>query len=178
MCDIRDGEEAVLLKNGLVRLKDGSIHNLKDCDLGAGGKLILSAGEYTPRSVKKKKKYVGKAHLDGAEIDFLGSQLQLSPIALLKTEKVIEQPPPPPPPKRDPYEIGVLSMVGATLMFVLKKVAGLDRKLREGSCAIRHQEAIIRIAKLEGKVLRKQIIDGAKTAKSIKDKVSEKKEGG
>jgi hypothetical protein len=136
----------------------------------------LSAGEHTPRPVKKK--YVGKAYLDGVEIEFLGSQLQLSPIALLKTEKVIEQTPPPTPPKIDSYEIGALSMVGATLMFVLKKVAGLDRKLREGSCTIRHQEAIFRIAKLEGKVLRKQIVDGAKTAKNIKDKVSEKKEGG
>lgn len=61
------------------------------------------------------------------------------------------------------------SVVGASLMYLLKKVSGLDRKLKEGSCEVRHQEAITRIAKLEGKVLRKQIVDGAKLVKSKLD---------
>ena len=58
------------------------------------------------------------------------------------------------------------------MLYVLKKVSGLDRKLKHGSCEVRHQQAITRIAKLEGKVLRKQVVDGGK---AVKAKLDERK---
>lgn len=172
MCDIRDGEIGTLLKGGLVRLRDGSIYRLKDCSFGEGGRLVLSTGEPSKRRARapspKKKKYEGKANLDGLEITFLDNDLRAPSVVMREMKEVIEQPPP--QPKIDSVDMGVLSAVGATLLFVLKKVSGLDRKLKDGSCAVRHQEAIVRIAKLEGKVLRKQLVDGAKTAKGLKEK--------
>ena len=176
MCVIGEGESATLLKGGLVRLLNGDIYHLSDCELKAGGRLVLSLGESqdTPkRKVAKPPRVEGVAMLgDSSEYSFV-SPLTLEEVVLIS--EVQQPPPPPPPPPEIPYS--PFSVVGGVLLYVLKKVAGLDRELKAGSCEIRHKEAIVRIAKLEGKVLRKQIVDGAKTAKGLKDKFVPQEDG-
>ena len=176
MCVIGQGEYAILLKGGLVKLKNGDVYHLSDCTLEAGGRLALSIGQVSspPRSKPSKKVIKGEVLFSDSEgIHFLEEGLREPIVVLKELRQEIQQPPPLPPPVEVPYSPFVV--MGGVLMFVLKKVAGLDRVLKAGTCEMRHQEAIVRIAKLEGKVLRKQIVDGAKGVKGAKEKWDKRK---
>jgi len=178
MCVIGQGEYAILLKGGLVKLKNGDVYHLSDCTLEAGGRLALSIGQVSstkpPRSKPPKKVIKGEVLFsDSEEVHFLEEGLREPVVVLKEIRQEIQQPPPLPPPAEIPYSPFVV--MGGILMFVLKKVAGLDRVLKAGTCEMRHQEAIFRIAKLEGKVLRKQIVDGAKGVKGAKEKWDSRK---
>jgi hypothetical protein len=165
MCEIKKGMEVYLLKGGLVKLPDGSVYALSDCSF-TGGKIILGIGEYVPPRPKKKViKVNGIPLLEEDHIDF--GDYNLRPVELVLNP--IKEPEPEPPVS---YTLP-FALIGAGLLFALKKISGLDRKLKTGSCEVRHQEAIVRIAKLEGKVLRKQVMDGGK---KIKEKFIDKKE--
>jgi len=166
MCVITEGITAQLLKGGLVRLNDGSVYRLEDCKLEAGGRLVLAVGikREKPRP-KPRLKIVGEVNLEGVEVS-------LGDFSLETQEIILHPPKEPPPPFEPPATLIPFSVVGATLLYLLKKVSGLDRKLKHGSCEVRHQEAITRIAKLEGKVLRKQVVDGGK---AVKAKLDERK---
>lgn len=177
MCVIGEGESATLLKGGYVRLLNGRIYHLSECDLKGGGRLVLSMGEsYEEEMLPPKRRGAPKVKEKGVVI--LGDSSTysfLSPLSTMEIPAISEvHEPPPPPPVEIPYS--PFAVVGGVLLFMLKKVAGLDRQLKAGTCELRHQEAIVRIAKLEGKVLRKQIVDGAKTAKGLKEKMSAKKD--
>lgn len=170
MCEIKEGEIGTLLKGGLVRLRDGSVYHLKDCSFGVGGRLVLSVS--MPKPIFKKKIEVeGASNLEGVPISLIDTQLSVKEIpTFVISEHVLVASEPEPPLEIESTLLGGLSI---GLAFLFKKVTGLDRELKAGSCEIRHQEAITRIAKLEGKVLRKQIVDGAKFVKS---KIDERKE--
>ena len=175
MCVIGEGEEGLLLKKGLVRLSNGQVYKLSDCDLKPGGRLILSMESVEVESAPRKKPLPSPVKgefliKDNEGFSFV-SGLDYPVVELISYEEV----PPPPPPPEIPYT--PFAVVGGALLLLLKKVAGLDRALKSGSCEIRHQEAIFRISKLEGKVLRKQIVDGAKAAKGLKEKYVDNKEG-
>lgn len=163
MCVIKEGVVGQLLKGGLVRLNDGSIYYLKDCKFEVGGRIVLAMGIQKPRpKPRPQPKVEGEVNLDGINVSFGDFSLE--------TQEIILQPPKEsPPPFEPPATLVPFTVVGATLLYLLKKVSGLDRKLSHGSCEVRHQQAITRIAKLEGKVLRKQIIDGGKTVKAKLD---------
>lgn len=177
MCKIKEGDEVYLIKGGKVLFPDGSIYNLKDCQL-SGGRLIMGIEEgIEERSGSKKSiKWDKKKKVGGKEFVFEGKGIDLGEYSLetsVTTEIVsIED-------KKEVNEMNEyvsflpLTIIGAGLLYALKKVSGLDRELRKGTCEMRHTEAIVRIAKLEGKVLRRQIIDGGK---KIKEKIDEKKE--
>ena len=176
MCKIKEGDEVYLIKGGKVLFPDGSIYNLKDCQL-SGGRLIMGIEEGieersgSKKSIKrdKKKKAGGKEFVfEGKGIDLGEFKLETSATEIVSIED-----------KKEVNEMNEyvsflpLAIIGAGLLYALKKVSGLDRELRKGTCEMRHTEAIVRIAKLEGKVLRRQIIDGGK---KIKEKIDEKKE--
>lgn len=168
MCVIGPGEEGILLKGGLVKLRNGEIYHLSDCELRPGGKFTLSLG--TVRAPKKTYRPVEK--VKGKVL--IGQDTEITLVGVLERPSVemisFKEEPPPPPQVETP--VAPFAGVGMVLLMVIKKVAGLDRQLKAGSCEIRHQEAIVRIAKLEGKVLRKQIVDGAKTVYGLKDRFS------
>jgi hypothetical protein len=172
MCVITEGVTAQLLKDGLVRLNDGSVYNLNDCKLEPGGRIVLAMGIEKPKSkhrYKPKPKVKGEVFLEDIEVSLYEDTL--------KTQEIILQPPKEaPPPFEPPATLVPFTVVGATLLYVLKKVSGFDRKLSHGSCEVRHQQAITRIAKLEGKVLRKQVVDGGKTVKTKLDERKAKKD--
>jgi hypothetical protein len=168
MCIIGEGEIGTLLKGGLVQLSNGDVYPLKDCQLKPGGRLSLSVGSAPPAKIWKPQPKIKGVSILPSEMIGLGSgNLEVQPIAL-KTMTSAPEPLPPPEVPMSPFAV-----VGGVLLLVLKKVAGLDRQLKSGNCQLRHQEAITRIAKLEGKVLRKQIVDGAKF---VKGKIDERKE--
>lgn len=176
MCVIGSGETGVLLKGGLVRLLNGDVYLLSDCTLKGGGTLVLAVGQVQAPQAPKKVR--GKEKLKG--VSLLDDTLSFSFIPSLPPPQVrliseAHEPPPAPPTAEVPYT--PFALLGGALLFAFKKLAGLDRQLKSGSCEIRHREAIVRIAKLEGKVLRKQVVDGVKTAKGLKEKLEEKKEG-
>jgi hypothetical protein len=170
MCVITEGITAQLLKGGLVRLNDGSVYRLDDCKLEAGGRIVLAVGieREKPRPKPRpnpRPKIVGEVNLEGVEVS-------LGDFSLETQEIILHPPKEPPPPFEPPATLVPFTLVGAALLYLLKKVSGLDRKLKHGSCEVRHQEAITRIAKLEGKVLRKQVVDGGK---AVKAKLDERK---
>lgn len=169
MCIIGEGEIGTLLKGGLVKLSNGEVYYLKDCQLKPGGLLSLSVGS-APQEKKwkpKPKREEGVSILPSEMIGLGSGNLEVQPIAL---KEMTSAPEPLPPPE---VPMSPFAVVGGVLLLVLKKVAGLDRQLKSGSCQLRHQEAMTRIAKLEGKVLRKQIVDGAKF---VKGKIDERKD--
>lgn len=168
MCEIKEGEIGTLLKGGLVRLRDGSVYHLKDCSFGVGGRLVLNA---TTPPIKKEIEVKGASNLEGVSLSLIDTQLLVEEMPVLFISEQATLAPDPEPPLE--IESTILGGLSLGLAFVFKKLAGLDRELRAGSCEIRHQEAITRIAKLEGKVLRKQLVDGAKFVKS---KIDERKE--
>ena len=169
MCVINTGDVAYLIKGGNVLLPDGYIYPLSSCKW-LGGKLILGIGEVKrspplKRKVKKKdSKSEGVVLIKGDEIDL--GEYNLEPVIM-----TLNTPPPSPPPPPPSYLLP-FSIIGVGLLYSIKKLSGLDRKLKHGSCEVRHQEAINRIAKLEGKVLRKQVVDGGK---AVKAKLDERK---
>ena len=168
MCIIGEGEEGTLLEGGLVRLKNGDLYYLSDCQLKAGGKLILGVGIVREKpKPKPKPKVKGEVIFDNVEMPFVSSLTP--PTVVIETGA-----PPPPPPVQMPYS--PFAVIGVALVLVFKKLSGLDRELKSGSCPLRHQEAITRIAKLEGKVLRKQVIDGGKKVKELADKRREEQD--
>ena len=171
MCIIGEGEEGTLLEGGLVRLKNGDLYYLSDCQLKAGGKLILGVGivRASPKP-KPKPKVKGEVIFDNVEIPFVSSLMP--PTVVIETG--VSEPPPAPRAVQMPYS--PFAIIGVALVLVFKKLSGLDRELKSGSCPIRHQEAITRIAKLEGKVLRKQVIDGGKKVKEFADKRREEQD--
>jgi len=151
-------------------LEDGSVYYLKDCKLEGGGTLILSVGETKDPPLRAKPRVKGevifpKEALRGFIEGLEAPVIHLAHIETKPSEKPLID--------SSMLDHAPLTVVGGLLLFLLKKVAGLDRALKAGSCELRHQEAIIRIATLEGKVLRKQIVDGAKTAYGLKKKLSE-----
>ena len=166
MCVITEGVTATLLKDGLVRLNDGSVYSLNDCKIEPGGRMVLAIGIEKPKpKPKPKPKVEGVVNLEGIEVSF-GD-------LFLETQEIILQPPKQAPlPFEPPNTLVPFTVVGATLLYLLKKVSGFDRKLSHASCVVKHQEAVTRIAKLEGKVFRKQIVDGGK---AVKSKLDEKK---
>jgi hypothetical protein len=176
MCVIGEGESATLLKGGYVRLLNGRIYHLSECDLKGGGRLVLSMGESYEEEMLPPKR-VGAPKVKEKGVVILGDSSTYSFLPPLSTMEIpviseVQEPPPPPPPVEIPYS--PFAVFGGVLLLMLKKVAGLDRQLKAGTCELRHKEAIVRIAKLEGKVLRKQITDGAKTAKGLKEKMTAK----
>jgi hypothetical protein len=165
MCLITEGVTAQLLKDGLVRLNDGSIYYLKDCKLEAGGRIVLAMGI---EKDKPRAKPIPQPKVEG-EVNLEGIEVSLGDFSLETQEIILQPPKESPPPFEPPATLVPFTVVGATLLYILKKVSGLDRKISHGSCEVRHQQAITRIAKLEGKVLRKQIVDGGKTVKAKLD---------
>jgi hypothetical protein len=166
MCKISEGEIALLLPDGKVRLEDGSVHYLRQCELLPGARLLLGVREYTHK--KKKPPIKGVYNADRDMVDF-----EISPLVL--KEIIVPKKDPLPPQVSEPESnyLHVLAPITiAALAYLFKKVAGLDNKLTSGSCEVKHQVAMDRIAKLEGKVLRKQIIDGGKL---VKEKISKDK---
>lgn len=164
MCTIGEGVSAQLLKGGLVRLNNGEIYYLKDCKLEPGGRFVLSVGYEEKRQVASTPKRKGVAHLD--DISFKLGDYTLNPIEMIMQPAKEETPKPVEPPTSYTLPLAVVSGV---LMYALKKISGLDKELKAGTCEMRHQEAVTRIASLEGKVLRKQIVDGAKFVKGQLD---------
>jgi hypothetical protein len=165
MCTINPGDEVHLVKGGYVLLPNGELHKSKDC-VWKGGVISLKIVTPRPKPIPKPSKKEGVTMITGGDVSI--GEYTLEPITISYLRQ--EEPEPSPPLISDPAP---LAIVGAVLIYALKKVAGLDRELKSGSCEIRHQQAVIRIAKLEGKVLRKQIVDGAKL---VKEKVSREKE--
>lgn len=169
MCVVNPGDVVYLIKDGLVRFEDGSVYLFKDCKL-RGGTLVLGVGEVKSKpKPKPKPKVEGEAILE--EINLGSFQLKPLEVKTMMTTPVKEEKVEPP---TSTLPLAVLSVA---VIYALKKVLGLDRKLKQGSCEVRHQEAITRIAKLEGKVLRKQIVDGAKLVKGKLDEKKSKGEG-
>ena len=176
MCEIKEGDEVYLIKGGKVLFPDGSIYNLQDCQL-TGGRLIMGVEEGIEeqrpkkrfRRVKKKKVGGGKEFVfEGKGIDLGEFKLETSVAEIVRIEdkKEVNE-------TNEYISFLPLAIIGVGLLYVLKKVSGFDRELRKGTCEMRHAEAIVRIAKLEGKVLRKQVIDGGK---KVKEKIDERKE--
>jgi hypothetical protein len=170
MCIINEGDEVYLVKGGKVLFKDGTTYPFSSCKW-LGGKVILGISTSRPPKAKKRPiKY--KPRIEGKVL--LDDNLYLGEYTL---EPMVIQTPKEPLIETQPTSYLVpISIIGVGLLYALKKVSGLDRKLKQGSCEIRHQEAITRIAKLEGKVLRKQISDGGKTIKSKLDQRKESKD--
>lgn len=165
MCVITEGVIATMLKDDLVRLNDGSIYKLKDCKLESGGRIVLAIGIGKP---KPKRRYKPRPKAEGI-VNLEGVEVSLGDFSLETQEIILQPPKEEDPPFEPPVALVPFTVVGATLLYVLKKVSGFDRKLSHGSCAVKHQEAVTRIAKLEGKILRKQVIDGGKTVKAKLD---------
>ena len=172
MCKIENGEIGQLLKGGMVRLTHGEVYHLKDCTFGAGGRLVLSVVS-TPR-IPQENPIKSSITLEYMGSKLIDPTLKTHPIPILYTQSLVAEQPKAPQEASITVETTLLATMGMMCLFVLKKVAGLDRELKAGSCQIRHQEAISRIAKLEGKVLRKQLVDGAKFVKDKLDKRSTK----
>ena len=122
-----------------------------------------------PKKPKKPKKPILNQPfpLDVDLVDLGEYKLKPTEIVISSTQTVKNVPTPPILTDTLPFAI-----IGVFLIYTLKKLSGLDRKLKHGSCEIKHQQAITRIAKLEGKVLRKQVIDGGK---KLKAKLDERK---
>lgn len=174
MCRIKSGMSVQLVSEGRVLFPDGSLYYLKDCTLETGARLVLAVGtEDKPPPVRRRVKPKPKP----LPSDNFMEQDEISLADLsLKTEAITLQVPPPEPLPEPPLGVSevAITTIGATLLWVLKKVSGLDNQLKSRSCAVRHQEAMTRIGKLEGKVLRKQIVDGGKFVKGQLDKRKEK----
>jgi len=180
MCIVRDGESVILVKGGYVLFKDGSLYLLKDCKLEPGARLVLAISEPKKKSIPKRvyKPYVkSDTFLEVSDVSLADVYLEIEPVLMVNFNEdkraEIAQPVEKKPQQSNISDIA-LPVVGVMLMYLLKKVSGLDKELKSGSCEIRHQEAVNRIASLEGKVLRKQIIDGAKFVKGQIDKRSER----
>lgn len=161
MCTITKGQKAILLKGGLVRLENGDVYKLSDCHLENGARLVLGV------ATVRKKKHIAKKQSgvvllnDMENVSFI-SHLDPPEVAYIKIKH---------PPQIVKKEIpsSPFIAIGLVFLLVVKKIAGLNKELKTGSCPIRHQEAITRIAKLEGRLLRKQIIDGGKKVKEHLD---------
>jgi len=168
MCVIGEGVRATLLKGGLVMLEDGSIYHLSDCTLKAGGTLSLSISAVPVKSSPNRIKIEGVSLLSLDHLERFTGGLEAPVVRLTRQE--IKAPLPLPPVAEVPYT--PFALIGASMLLLLKKIAGLDKQLKAGTCEMRHVEAINRIASLEGKVLRKQIVDGGKFVYGLKDKLS------
>ena len=181
MCVIKEGVEVYLISGGNVMFPNGDVYSLSDCKL-TGGTLILGVGEVEeespyvrkalPRRVKRKKN-IGKSLIIQDDVGFGDYSLDSLD---LKTLGVVEV-----PEKLESVDYPNVDVVGfgvvfALIMTLFKKVAGLNRELKGGSCEVRHIEAITRISKLEGKVLRKQIVDGGKFIKEKYDNAKKDEE--
>ena len=180
-CEIKEGDEVYLIKGSKVLFQSGEVYNLKDCRV-SGGKIIIGIEETVPSAQKKKPKLVkkkskskkGKVLLEDIEIS-LGDLKLKNPYVEIKTtvqQKKFKET------KKEVDVPGTLlpfTIAFSCIFYLFKKISGLDRKLKSGSCEVRHIEAINRIAKLEGKVLRKQIIDGSKAIKSKIEKNRDEK---
>lgn len=167
MCEIKKGDIVYLVKGGKVLLPNGFVYPIDSCKW-LGGKIILGVQEVGQKPVRKKPKKPVLNQPFPLDIDLV----DLGEYELKSTEIVISPPKtvkdiPTPPSYTLPFTV-----IGIFLLYTLKKLSGLDRKLKHGSCEIKHQQAITRIAKLEGKVLRKQVIDGGK---KLKAKLDERK---
>jgi len=182
-CEIKEGDEVYLIKGGKVLFQSGEVYNLKDCNV-SGGKIIIGIEETVPSAQKKKSKFIkkkskskkGKVLLEDIEIS-LGDLKLKNPYVEIKTavqQKKLEET----KPHKEidvPGNLLPFTIAFSCIFYLFKKISGLDRKLSSESCEVRHIEAINRIAELEGKVLRKQIIDGSKAIKSKVDKKREEK---
>lgn len=175
MCEIKEGDEVYLVKGGKVLFPDGSIYDLRDCQL-SGGRLILGIEEDAEdnwpkkltRSVEKKKTGGKEFVFESKDIDLGEYNLETNAVEIVSIEdkKEINE-------TNEYMSFLPLAIICAGLLYALKKVSGFDRELKKGTCEMRHAEAVVRIAKLEGKVLRKQIIEGGK---KVKEKFDEKKD--
>jgi len=158
MCEIKKGDVVYLVKGGNVMFEDGRLYRMSDCKL-KGGKIVLGMKGVAEKKVEKKE---GISLLKQDSIDLGDFKLESMEIELPKEEM----------PERNDFGgwVGPVLMLGAGFLWMLKKISGFDRKINFNSCELRHQEAIVRIAKLEGKVLRKQLIDGGKKVKEKMEK--------
>ena len=176
MCEIKEGVEVYLISGGNVMFPNGDIYSLNDCKL-TGGTLILGVGEVEDESPyiryrkKPKKKNTGKSLIVKDMFDLGEFELKemKTQIIEVKDEAI-------PVEDYNDFFIGGFVIVFALLVNIFKKVSGINNELKIGSCEVRHAEAITRIAKLEGKVLRKQIVDGGKFVKEKYDKSKKEKE--
>lgn len=176
MCEIKEGVEVYLVSGGNVMFPNGDIYSLSDCKL-TGGTLILGIGEAEDASPhigyqkKPKKKNVGKSLIVKDMFDLGDFELKEIKTQMIevKDEVIPEE-------NYNDFFAGGFVIVFALLFNIFKKVSGINNELKIGSCEVRHAEAITRISKLEGKVLRKQIVDGGKFVKEKYDKSKKKKE--
>ena len=179
-CLIDNGEVGILYKGGLVKLSNGDFYYLKDCDFSTGGRLVIGIEESPERRFKEERKEEvkyskGEALLRDTEFSF--SETKLSPISIIMmpTEESA-----PLVKRENTYDdlfpvsfIFFISCIGV----LFKKLAGINRQINSGTCEMRHYEAMSRIAKVEGKLLRKQAIDGSKKIKQKFDENKNKNSG-
>lgn len=181
MCEIKEGDEVYLAKGGKVFFKStGHLYDLSNCKI-SGGRIIVGIEEsdeafdnnlhiYKNKNIKKRQQFKkGKVLLEDFDIS-LGDLKLKNPYVEIKSvvhEKKLEE-------VQNKVDVPITTLPFAIafscIFYLFKKISGLDRKLNAGTCEVRHAEAIKRIASLEGKVLRKQIIDGGKAIKNKIDK--------
>ena len=174
-CLINNGEIGILYKGGLVKLSDGNFYRLTDCEFSPGGRLVIGVEESPERRFKEERKEeikYSKGEVLLRDDEFSFSETKLNPISIMMM----------PSQKEKPYlksEDTLTDLFPASFLFVcgligvlFKKLAGVNRQINSGTCEMRHYEAMTRIAKVEGKLLRKQAIDGGK---KIKQKFDENK---